>query len=407
MPIFARIARHIATEEINGRVYKTGMLKRKKDKRDFRYGKLIGWGIFGASYTGKHDSLVLPVVSVKDQYPHNTCTQDSATGQKESDEGVQLSEQGLTALAKEAGVITENGFSTLQDIQKVIQKKGIPERRLLDKPLDDFNQYSSVAFLTPEVRANAELHRSASYFGCNNREERLKALDDGRTLHAGLDWYSEYNMNGGFSAPWLILGNGKVLKLGGAMETDNFSTTNIGALLQGIWRLLKRVFNKTLGWLVGGHAFRIIGYNKNYHGYQVYVCLNSYGPDWGNGGMFYIEMDHYDKFGHGAYAQVDIAVDVASFLQNNQFAFVRDVDHTKKAVYMIWGQEKHAFTNWVTCLAWEVKKENIIDVEPDMLMAIKDGDDMVAQEGPAWNLIKELAQPDNYKQVIELSKINS
>ena len=368
--VFTRATRHLYPDKVNGKVYKAGGLKpHKKDARDFRYGSLMGWSLFG-SYTPQHQRLVLPTISTKDQSPNNSCTQDSGTLQTEKN--TELSEESLSCFAKEAGVISGNGFSSLREIQKVIQKSGIAEKKLLNNSKGDWDSYSSPKNLTPTIRDNAKNHKTQSYYLCSNKDERLKAMDDGHKLHAGMDWYSGYNMSGGFAYPWLI--------------------------------------KSAPGVLVGGHAITMIGYDMNYQGMAVYIFKNSYGVGWGDNketpGMFYVSMDFYDKYGHETYAQIPVTVDTATFLNQHQWSFVKSSDPTKKAIYQIIGNKKYPFNDWVTFLSYGGTKNQIEEV-PDLMMEnIETGEAMEITASPNWEILKQLVQPDNYKLVLEQAKLN-
>lgn len=395
------IARHLLADKVNGKKYFAGGLKKhKKDERDFKYP--MGVSLLG--YTPKQSRLIIQTVSIKDQAPDNTCTQESVTAQKECDEGVELSEEGATCAAVEVKVVSGNGFSTLRDMQQVVQKVGLPEKRLLNLThVVGWAAYSNPKNLTPEIRENALLHKSQSYFLCNNRDERLKALDDGRTLHAGMDWFSEYNVSSGFAAPWLIIAPGKVYKIGG----DNSGTVNTNFVVQMLVLLkdiCKALFSKFLGGLVGGHALLMIGYDLNYNGRKVYIIQNSYGPYWGDKGKFYVDMDMYDRYGDACYAQVDITVDVAYFLNNHNWSFVKSDNSLKKSVYQIIGDTKYPFENWVTFLAYNGTKSQIEEVADSILENIKTGEAMDIKAAPGYEMLRELVQPDNYKLVMDAAK---
>ena len=116
----SKVQKHKKYEVVNGKKYYPSKLKKhKEDFRDFRYHRLMGFSLadlLGNKYKPKRDFYVIKTLSVKDQHGQNTCTQESATVQKEVQEGMVLSEQSLTCLAKEAGVISGNGYSDLRSI---------------------------------------------------------------------------------------------------------------------------------------------------------------------------------------------------------------------------------------------------------------------------------------------------
>lgn len=378
-------------EEVNGKKYYPSKLKKHvEDKRDFRIKNLMGLAKMGAApYVPKRRSYIIPTLSTKDQHNQNTCTQESATVQKEVDEGIVLSEQSLTCFAREEGVISGNGFSSLREIQKVITKKGISKKALLDKDDSNWEQYSAASNLTKEVRDDAAKHKSQSFFLASSKDEVLAALDSKKVLHIGGDWYGEYNMSNGFAYPWII--------------------SKLGA------------------YLVGGHATAMVGYLFGYKGIgpdkklifgedgkNVYAVKNSYSEGWGatfidedgveHKGIFFVTMDFFHRFWGAAFASVDIPVNVAQFLNEHQYAFVKG---STAAIYMVWGDKKYPFNDWVTFLAYEGRKDQIVDVDDSILAAIETGEPMDITAAPQWGLVSELAKPDNYKLVLKNAEINS
>jgi hypothetical protein len=344
------ILRHFYKEKINGKKYKIGGLKRNKKEDEDPRNLQLGWlGI----YTPKHDKLNLEEISVKDQALFNTCTQAALTGIKEPDEKCELSEQSLTCLAKENGVITGDGMSTLQSILKIMQKFGIAEKRLLDKKSSNWEEYSSVKHLTQEIRDNAYIHRIQSYWQVIGRNARLKALDDGYRLYTGIDWYSGWLMNGGFKLPWLI--------------------------------------RTVVGWLIGGHAIYIKGYDLDYNGVKAYRFKNSWGSSFADNGDFYVDMDFFDKVGHLTYAILDIPIDTARFIANMQGKFVKVKGQPQ--IYYIQEDTKRLFPNKAVFYCWGGRfglAGNWEFVDKELLDSIKTGEPMKIEESPAWPKIAEI-----------------
>lgn len=345
------ILRHIFPERIGDKVYKAGGLKtEKQDPRDFQLGSL--WGF---SYKPKHERWELPTVSIKDQGSLNTCTQASATVQKEKDEEIELSEQSLTCFAKAMGLITGDGFSTLTNIQKAVKEYGIARKSLLNGTRN-WSTYSSAANLTKEVRDDAAKHKSLSYWSANSRDEKLKALDEGHILHTGMTWYSGFNMYGGFTAPFIIY--------------------------------------KNSGVKVGGHAVVIIGYDMEYYGKKVYILQNSYGSDWGDKGRFYVDMDFFDTYGHAAYAQKDIPVDTGKFLRDYTGKQVKAKGDPK--IYLIQNGKKRSFGDgtkfkYLFFGKFGPEGERSYEmVDPEILSQIPEGEEMKPEESPIWDKLKGL-----------------
>jgi len=381
-------------ELINGKLIEVGGLKRDKDvSKDFPSHKALG--LF-AGYTPLRDEFEIGGLTMKDQSPNNTCTQISLSTVLEANERIELSEQSQTCFAMEANTISQNGFSTLKNQLGVLQKNGMCQKNMLDGDRNNWANFSSPTNLTPVIIQNASGHKIKSYWSCGSRDEKLKALDSGHALYTGMDWYSAFCAYGSFSSPWLIIGNDKTYKVGDIDTESIFSK-----ILKSILALFKGL----LGVAVGGHALAIIGYKMNYYGHKVYVFQNSYGSGWGDNGKFYVDMDYFDAYGHPAYALLDIPVDTAQFLQDYNFKFVKSVDSLKKAIYMIIGGEKRPFDNWMIYLAFGGGKGKAEPVADEILNSVKTGLPLPIEESDCWELIQELAKPDNIKLVIEAAKI--
>jgi len=329
----------------DGRTLGTGLLRGEEDDRDFKLG-IFGWG----EYQPKHTRHEIPIKWLKNQRSFNTCVMNSATMQKEQDEGVELSVRGLVAIARREGYVQGNGFSALRDIQKCIQKYGIPEAGVLPDADVDWEQYSDANLLTQRVMDNAALHKSKSYFYTKNRSETLKMLDEGRILHTGMPWYQGFNMGGGFSWPWLI------------------------------WMIK--------GFFVGGHAFDLNGYDFDYQGRKVYKAPNSYGTGWGDKGYFYIDMDFLDKVGYERYVQIDMPPEVAKVIANYQGQFVKDKD--SRAIYFITKDTKMAFPDMDTFLAFGGRSKGYIEINHEALELIPNGPAMDITQSDYWPYMKDL-----------------
>lgn len=375
--IFYKIKRQLLSERFNGKKYMVGLLKDKEDERDLK----LGINFFG--YEPKSSVKVIQTKSIKDQH-NNTCGQESYTVQAEVQEDCELSEQSQTCFMRKDGLIEEDGFSSLKGNQQSGIKNGICEKKYLKTPEEQvgWEQYSNVKNLTPEVVANSSLHKAKNYASVIGRSARLKALDDGFILHTGMDWYSGFNISGGFTAPWIIKEN--------------------------------------KGWLVGGHALAMIGYDMPR---SVYIIQNSYSADWGgyvdslgtkHPGTFAVDMDFFDKYGHACYQRIDLEESLDTFVAQYEG---KDVKATGRGIFRIKNGTKCPYPDSVTFFAYGGKYgkwgKTYVDISGTLLDRIPLGEVMDIANSPYWPFIKDnyplfsvLSEPQNLeviKQAIDFA----
>lgn len=264
----------IFPEVVEGaRMFIGGLQSHVPDPRDFRYSALGGW----FDYKPKQDRLLLPILEIKSQSPNNTCVFHSYAACREVDEQVTLSPRSLVAYAKLKGYLHADGLSSIRLGQQAGTEFGIAEESLVPNPNLSWQDYSGLR-LTPDIYSSASKHRAKNYFWVKDKNEVLKALDDGHAIHTGMDWYSSYNMQGGLSAPWVLS-----------------------------WRR---------GVKVGGHAVKLCGYDI-YKGLLIFQ--NSFGPAWGDQGKFYIRMSDWFAEGIEGAVAVDLDADtLATFIASHE-----------------------------------------------------------------------------------------
>ena len=347
-------------------VYKgSGYIPLEKDNRDFKIGSFFGLG----AYTPKSSRILLPTLSVKNQNSFNTCVFNSATACKEPDEGVILSVRSLVSQAWRSGLTNGNGYSDLRSAQQLLKTWGIQEEKDLPDGnysfSNDFNNYVNV--LLDQSKANQ--HKTSSFWTINSKDQIIQALDQKRIVHVAIEWYTGYNMGGGFSAPWLI--------------------------------------TKSLGYSVGGHALAVVGYDLNYQGKKVFIIQKSYGEQWGEHGKFYIDMDflvkEMNKPGFGCYANLDLGVDTASFINGYDGKDVKAFN--SPAIYHIQNNTKKVYPDWVTFLAWTDGKgsfSQLNQADTDALNKLSNGDAMDITKTVYWPMLQTLSAPDNLNKLLEI-----
>lgn len=271
---------------VKGRKERGGLdLKRpQNDPRDIRLGGFFG--NFG--YNPKSQEVLLPPFSIKNQGRQNTCVCESGTGQKESDEEVELSAQWMASYLRSQNEMNNSGTSLIA-FQRALNKVGIAEKEFTDNNYDlPWEKFASPAFLTAEAKTNALTHKSLSYGRSDSLEAVLQQLDAGRTGQTGLMWYDSYTSQSPF------------------------------------------VISPFKGNAIFGHAVRIIGYKLNYQGEKVITILNSYGVEWGASGKFYVRFSDFNKvFTYGTYFNLDIPKDNLAFLSIYNGCVVKELQSPK------------------------------------------------------------------------------
>ena len=328
-----------------------GLKKTPHDPRDFQTG-LFGW----FDYKPKHKQHVIKTLSVKDQKTLNTCQWNATTTQKEVDEKMKLSVRSIVIKGKSMGLIRSNGFSNLRSGQKVLQKWGILEEGLIEEGITSWNKYSDIRAIKG-LNKEAAKHKISSYWSVSSRNDVLKLLDKGRIIVTGSKWYSGFNMNGGFSFPWLIY--------------------------------------RIIGWLIGGHAYDITGYNiagydLNYNNKEVYICQNSFGKLWGQKGTFYVDMDWLDKNNYGYFTNLDMEPDTGKVLRDFDGKNIKGKGST---VYFVQKGKIKAYPDELTYLAFNVRDNQIQNwnfVEDKIIEKIEKGDNMQIEKSLYWDYLKNI-----------------
>jgi hypothetical protein len=269
-----------------------------EDPRDFDLG-IFGWG---ATYKPKHNHVLIKTKRVIDQGSFNICQWCASTTAKEVEENTILAERSLICKGVEMGLVSGNGFSDLDAGDKVLKEWGIVDAEHFDNDYcyGNWYEFAKKQVNTAEIKALAGLHKIASHWKLNKRGDILKLLDDGKVLKTAILWFTGFNQGGGFA-------------------------------------IRKFIMDRFVGYSVGGHCFVCIGYILNFIGIDkfnkivtgkggrnVYVKQNSYGSQWGQtiidddgtiyNGLFFSDMDFFDKQGWGFKATLDMPLDVAHFI---------------------------------------------------------------------------------------------
>ena len=337
----------------------SGFKKSKKDPRDFETEKL-GWNLFG-EYKPLGKSSGIKTLSIKDQENRNTCAWEAATVCKEIDEKVVLSSRSLTSAGVANGLVSGNGFTTLEAPQKMLKSVGIMEESECPSVYNgNWNAYVNVRQDTNKM-AYSE-HKIQSYWSVSSKGDLYKLLDSGRPFTTAIDWYTGFNQGGGFKAPWII--------------------------------------NKAIGYKIGGHSFAGIDYSLNYNGRSVIKFQNSYGKEWGDNGCFYVDINYLMANNYGFKTNLDIDLGTASFINKYDG---RNVKGNSTTVYYIQSGKRKTYMNYPTYLAYKKSTGNIIQLgkeESVVLEAIPKGDNMDIKKSSYWYALKDMTDGDDDRQLL-------
>ena len=327
---------------------KTGLKPEELDYRDIPVGLI--WNLI-PGYKPKSKKLVLETREAKNQYK-NTCGWASSVGMKEIDEKEELSVRGNVIFGKIRGYISGDGFSTLRNNQKVLQKDGaIPAHLLDDNKRISWTDYSNSKHLTPEMKSAAVDRRIKSYLKVYLVSEVYRCLDNGRPVQIGIDWYTGWNLSGGFKLPWLVY--------------------------------------KTIGYFVGGHALYICGYDQEYKGQKVFIIRNSFGKKYGDNGNLYLteKMLEANIGKYGAFINYDLDKNILQWLQEHQGNIVKGSGND---VWLIQGDKKRLYPDEATLISNGKTDKDIIVIDDKILNEIKQGDDISFWQGDNVKQIKEM-----------------
>jgi len=329
-----------------------------KDNRDFKLGF---W--FGRSYDKKHTDYELPKVRVISQR-FNCCGWFASTGAKEVDEKVNLSARSMVIAGKREGYVSGDGFSNLRNNEIIMNKFGVCEESLLKDGNDNWAEFSSTRYLTSKCIHNATEHKSESYWRADNLDEVYEALDDGRPVKIGINWYRGFNMSGGFKAPFIIKG--------------------------------------ASGSYAGGHALRLVGYKKNYHGFNVFKFQNTFGVWWGDGGYGYIDENYLltQIKRYGAYVNMDMPSDVGKFMMENDGKNIKIKG--KSSIYHLQKGKKKPYLSWLSYLAWNAFDKGWIEAEESIIKQIPDGEEMDVTKSPYWDFLVKVKKDKQLDKLLEL-----
>lgn len=236
---------------------------------------------------------------IKQQWGRGSCVSQTASGQKAAQENKKLSARFHHAYCKKIDGLPGEG-TYLRTGQQVDVDYGISEEDKYPEPGPEmsYQEYINVDLIPADVRKNAEGHKSQSYWSVTRDfSAYMQALYQMETpIMSGSPWY----------------------------ESDNKT--------KGLWQAPS-------GRNVGGHAFQVIGWVRR-NNQQVLVVPNSWGPYWGENGLFYIPQDLMNRL-YQAWMTVDVPSDVAKIIAKYAGKNIKAED--KPDIFYVSEGEKHKY----------------------------------------------------------------
>lgn len=309
-----------------------------------------------SAYRHAFDADFNPVpnaVHIKDQGQHPSCVGQAVSRQKEAMEGMEMSARDVYRLAKHAdGTDPLSWGTSISVAQSVLEKTGVAEESIVPEPPSEqpLADYVSLADVTQAITDNRATHKAKSDYAVprNLIEQTLFQTD--MPVVTSCEWYSADN------------------------DMPN------------------AVMHMPTGTDVGGHAFCICGVVRRPVG-RCLVVFQSWGPDWGDHGFFYIPLaDVINRLGNG-YVSVDIAMDLAQVLAKYSGMNVK-LENASGIYKVDNGTLRHypdEITWWAMGNLFGFDTHNILPAE---LILIPVGKDMSIDEAP-WRtreLVRQIRQ---------------
>ena len=253
----------------------SGLLKTKKDPRDYDYGRT-----FGISLEPLPDEYIISPLSIKNQGQTDFCTAAATCALAEAQDGVKFSFEWFFSRYGKPGVYGAN----LRTAMKAVLSGFIPADKapftISDKDRDFLADKNNWPYNLNIMASTYGKHR---FFNVDGNFESIKRVlwanrNEKRAILTGVMWYDEWTYSkDGYVSP----------------------AYNIQA---------------------GLHAIAIIGFKGEY-----LIVQNSYGEDIGDNGLFYFSKEIFDReFSEPMFMYVDLATEgpiqtTGNFLQRLLF----------------------------------------------------------------------------------------
>lgn len=285
---------------------------------------------------------------ILDQGQQPSCVGHGTSVQKSAQEGVLISPRDIFALCKKYDGDPEGWGTTLGAAQDALTIDGAAEDTLVDRtPSMPLEVYRKDAYATPAIKANRAEHKGRKPFQVPRTLIRQTGVQYGLPIVTSLLWYVQDN--------------------------------RIGA--NGLMRMptTAAVSGHCVAWI--GYIFVIDMTSGSPVRMRVDIFVNSFGPNWGACGLFYVPDDGtINRFRNG-YVTLDMPADLAAIIA--QFEGKDVIVTGSPEIYRIEGGKRRHYPNEIVWWAHgRLFGIDVFEIGKEELAMIPAGQDVTIEEAP-------------------------
>lgn len=287
-------------EELDNLVARgTGYVPDEPDARHFELEAFLGAG--DMEQLPETFQIRVPFVTAQGGIP--SCTAHATTTMKSVQEEVRLSPRFNYAWSKHNdgykgyGTTFVNALSVLREYGAV-EESDYPDQNTLPEP-----QYTNAALIPQSLMEKAATYKSKSYVAIPREVQKLKAALYKYFLPVlcGMEWFQSYNRIGK---------DGKIPEMQGSSV---------------------------------GHAFVCTGWTED-----AFIFQNSFGPDWGDNGKFYVPQNELMRLYQSMFVTIDMPKEEAKVIVDEYRRTLPDPVFAKKwAGHILWAADSRGEVYWV------------------------------------------------------------
>lgn len=277
---------------------------------------------------------------ILDQGPQDSCVGHGTGVLEGAKEGVKMSPRDIFRLAKSVDGDPNGWGTTIAAAMQAVAQFGAAEDALInDDPVVTKEQYRSQQDVTPQVLQNRSRHRGRQpFFGPRARIREMLL---------------QYDLPVVTSCMWHV-------------QDNRMPDTGI--------------MRPASSEAVGGHCFACVGWLTR-NGVPHLIMVNSFGPDWGADGLFFVPLDGTEQRLGNGYMALDImptTAEVVALYEGRDVKVIGTPD-----LYRVTGGKKRKYPNermwWMAANAFG---QDTFDISATDLAALPDGGEMTPADVP-------------------------